>query len=235
MLPPVSPSDLAGCLGATDGPLVLDVCLPEDVAEVPDRIPGALRLPHGTADAGALARAAGAPVTREVVVACQRGLKLSLGVGARLHAQGVAARILAGGMAAWRAADLPVTPETALPASHLWACAEDPEADAALCHWLVTRFAPPGATLLLVPAASLAEVADRFAARPVTGPAALGSDLGVARLPALTALLDDLTPGRTLAHLLATAAARADRGQPDSPALGLLDLALSSRRSEIAA
>lgn len=154
----ISSQQLARLIGTPDAPCVVDVRLPEDRASLPFVVPTASIMPHdGVALPQGVARA---------VVVCARGRKLSEGAAALLRTQGVAAEVLEGGMAAWAAAELPMTPIAARPTGHLWVTRQRPKIDRIACPWLIRRWMDPQAKMLFVAPTEVLEVATRFAAIP---------------------------------------------------------------------
>jgi len=91
--------ELARLLKGPDAPVLLDVCLPEDMHSRNDRIPGALFVRPDKVGAAA----AELPLGRPVVVYCIYGFQVSGEATAALRRRGFAARRLTGGLAAWRA------------------------------------------------------------------------------------------------------------------------------------
>jgi rhodanese-related sulfurtransferase len=92
----ISPQQLARRVGLPDAPLIIDVRTAEDAEADPRILPAAIRRDHREV-------AAWAPAFRgrEVVVLCQKGLKLSEGAAAWLRHEGAAAETLEGGFLAW--------------------------------------------------------------------------------------------------------------------------------------
>jgi rhodanese-related sulfurtransferase len=86
------------------------VRIDEDFALDPRLIPGSMRR-GGTTAAEWAKEFAG----HSVVVACQKGKKLSEGAAAWLHQEGASAETLAGGTDAWAAQDMPMVPNNMLP------------------------------------------------------------------------------------------------------------------------
>ncbi len=159
----MSPQQLMTCIGAPDAPILIDVCIDEDFALDPRLIPGARRHPFAEIEALVPSLAG-----REVVVICQKGLKLSQGAAALLRASGVKASALKGGMVEWAAFGFPAIPVAALPSSRIVAASE-PTNDALATLWLVRRFADPDAQVLFVEASACDAVADRFDGAPLAG------------------------------------------------------------------
>jgi Fe-Mn family superoxide dismutase len=106
--PEITVGELDRLLKAGGTPMLLDVCLPEDVARRRDMIPGARFLTPG--EVGPLAPRL--PRDRPVVVYCIYGFQVSGEATSALRAQGLDAQRLAGGLAAWRAMAGPLAPLT---------------------------------------------------------------------------------------------------------------------------
>ncbi len=157
----ISPDQLMRFVGLPDAPVIFDVRSPEDIAADPRLIPGSsLRShtdfvipPEGLSG-------------RKLVIACQKGRKLSEGVAALLRAQGISAEVLAGGTNAWAKAGLPMLPLAALPKSDLWVTRQRPKIDRIACPWLIRRFINSKARFLFVTASEVTAVAERFDATP---------------------------------------------------------------------
>ena len=157
----ITPAQLMRLIGTPDAPVIVDVRIPEDVALDPRLIPGSAQVPHTGFDP-ASARFAG----RQVVVACQRGKKLSEGVAALLRVQGIVAEGLEGGTVAWAEAGLPMVPMAALPKVSLWVTRHRPKIDRIACPWLIRRFVDAEARFLFVTPSEVPGVAERFDATP---------------------------------------------------------------------
>lgn len=163
----LSTAELSLLVGTPGCPVIVDVRIDEDFAADPRMIPGSIRRSHKTVQAwiGDLSGAS------EVVVSCQRGLKLSQGAAALLRHEGIRTRNLTGGFEAWTAAGGLLVKPDALPAPDargrtVWVTRERPKIDRIACPWLIRRFIDPRAVILYVEAAEVANVADRFAAAP---------------------------------------------------------------------
>lgn len=153
-------------VGTPDGPAIVDVRVPEDVAADPRVLPAAMALDHRS-----VARWAGGFAGRPVAVVCQRGLKLSQGVAAWLRHHGVAAESLEGGFEAWAQAGGPlISPDHVPPRDDarrtLWVTRARPKVDRVACPWLIRRFVDPRAVFLYVAASEVRAVAERFGATP---------------------------------------------------------------------
>jgi rhodanese-related sulfurtransferase len=162
----ITAHDLSRRIGLPDAPLLIDVRTAEDAAADPRILPAAISRDHREV-------AAWAPALRgqAIVVACQRGLKLSEGVAAWLRHEGAVAQVLEGGFAAWRDAGLPLVQASLIPPRDargrtLWVTRARPKVDRIACPWLIRRFIDREAIFLFVAAAQVAGVADRFGATP---------------------------------------------------------------------
>jgi rhodanese-related sulfurtransferase len=100
----VSPSELMGRLESSSAPLVLDVRTPGEFAA--GHVPGAINISHDALDER-LTELGDRP-DAEVVVYCERGPRAAKAAALLAGAGFSAVRRLAGDMAGWRAAGLPV-------------------------------------------------------------------------------------------------------------------------------
>ena len=157
----ISATQLVRLIGLPDAPAVLDVCLPEDVAAAPYRIPTALSASHLDLDSHIPALK-----DRHIVVVCQKGRKLSHGVAAHLRARGLTADVRSGGMLGWLQDGHPRIPLDRLPVASLWVTRHRPKIDRIACPWLIRRFVDPSASCLFVPPGDVLAVAERFNAIP---------------------------------------------------------------------
>jgi rhodanese-related sulfurtransferase len=161
----IAPKQLMRLIGTPECPVILDICVPDDVLLAPFRIPTSIAVAHSDI-------LEHLPTLRgkHVVVACQKGKKLSHGTAALLRANGITAEVLAGGILAWLDTDLPRTKIAALPETNLWVTRHRPKIDRVACPWLIRRFVDPYATFLFVPPAEVGLVAEKFAATPFDVP-----------------------------------------------------------------
>jgi rhodanese-related sulfurtransferase len=162
----ITVAQLSRLVGLPDAPAIVDVRIDEDFAADPVLLPAAARR-----DYREVAQWAGAYSGRDVVVTCQKGLKLSEGVAAWLRHEGIAAESLEGGLLAWRASGGLVFSPARLPPSgpsggSVWVTRARPKVDRIACPWLIRRFVDPKAVFLFVAASEVAAVAERFAATP---------------------------------------------------------------------
>ena len=100
---------------------------------------------------------------RPVVVHCVRGHEVSQNAASALHARGLDARYLAGGIEQWKADGLPTQP---FAAPTRWATRERPKIDRIACPWLIRRFIDPAAEFFYVPAAEVRRFAEANDAEP---------------------------------------------------------------------
>ena len=220
----ISADDVMRTLATPQAPTLIDVCIPEDIAADPWRVPGARHVSHLEIQDWAGCRPAPGPV----VVICQKGLKLSHGAAALLRAQGIAARALEGGNQNWAARDLPrialnAHPEIDAP----WVLPANSNA-ATVAAWVIYRWFDAAATVMWVPSAMCDEVAMRFGATApsLTSLAAFCTRFGLDHPPlsALMAEIDKGTPGWL--PLLKAAGAQCDRPETAcAAALPILDTA----------
>ena len=167
----ITTAQLARLIGTPDTPVLVDICIPPDFEADPRVVPGAIRWSHAEIDALV-------PQMRDrnVVVICQKGIKLSQGAAALLRTHGIAAEYLEGGNWAWRDAGLPLVPWEAIPprrpdpavpwGASLWVTRHRPKIDRIACPWLIRRFVDPSARFLFVSPAEVMGVAERFGATP---------------------------------------------------------------------
>jgi rhodanese-related sulfurtransferase len=162
----ITPAQLLRLIGTREAPVIADISIDPDFEDDPYLIPGSFRHPHSDLS-GLKARLNG----RACVVVCQRGIKLSQGMVARLRADGHDAEYLSGGMYGWR--DLPGMtriPAASLPApvdgATLWVTRHRPKIDRIACPWLIRRFVDPDARFLFVSPGELIGVAERYGATP---------------------------------------------------------------------
>ncbi|WP_299145523.1 chromate resistance protein ChrB domain-containing protein [uncultured Tateyamaria sp.] len=162
----ITPAQLLRRIGTPDAPTVIDISIDPDFADDPYLIPGSVRVPH--TDLPAIKdRLAG---TTGVIV-CQKGIKLSQGMVARLAADGFQAEYLEGGMYGWRDhAGAPRIPASIIPApvdgATLWVTRHRPKIDRIACPWLLRRFVDARARVLFVSPSEINGVADRYGATP---------------------------------------------------------------------
>jgi len=226
----VTAQQLARRIGLPDAPLLLDVRTGEDVAADPRFIPASQRRAHEDAASWAVNFAG-----RDVVVICQRGLKLSQGVAAWLRHAGAEAESLEGGFEAWRDAGLPLVAPTHVPARDalgrtLWVTRARPKVDRIACPWLIRRFVDPDAVFLFVAPSEVTAVAERFGATPFDVEGVFWSHRGA--LCTFDVMLDELALHSEPLDRLARIVRGADTARPDlaPEAAGLLAASLGLSR-----
>lgn len=162
----ITASQLSRLIGLPSAPTILDVRTQEDFEADPRLMPAALRRDYRTVTSWATEFSG-----HQVVVVCQRGMKLSQGVTAWLLHEGIQAENLEGGFEAWRAGGGLLVKTGPLPERDdagrtVWVTRARPKVDRVACAWLVRRFVDANAAFLFVSAAEVGAVADRFAATP---------------------------------------------------------------------
>ncbi len=162
----ITAPQLMRLIGTPDCPVLVDVCTPEDHAEDPFLIPGAIR--HSHQDLPGLAQRVQG---QHAIIVCQKGLKLSQGIAAFLNAEGIRAEYLQGGMFGWREnySTPRIAAERVPPIVHgstLWVTRHRPKIDRIACPWLIRRFVDRKARFLFVSPSEVMNVADRLGATP---------------------------------------------------------------------
>ncbi len=160
----ISIERLSKLIGRPDCPVLIDVCTEPDFACDPRLVPGSVRRQHSDVEAWGPGHAG-----QDVVVICQKGLKLSEGVAGWLRRFGARARHLEGGALAWAEARLPMLVSERVPdrrpdGSTLWVTRARPKIDRIACPWLIRRFVDRSATFLFVSPSQVSGVAERFGA-----------------------------------------------------------------------
>jgi len=140
----ITPLELWQRLAAFPPPTVVDVRRPAAFDNDAQLIPGAIRRLPTAIDAWA----DGLEPWRPVVVYCVRGHEVGRDAANALHARGLNARYLAGGLEQWRGDGFPTRPFVA---STRWVTRERPKIDRIACPWLVRRFIDPAAEFFYVP------------------------------------------------------------------------------------
>jgi rhodanese-related sulfurtransferase len=162
----ITTAQLARLVGLPDVPVLLDVRIAEDHAADPRLLPASFRHDHRDVITWATDYAG-----QHVVVACQRGLKLSQGVAAWLRHGGARAEVLDGGFEAWAAEGHLLVrpdciPERDMQGRTTWVTRSRPKVDRIACPWLIRRFVDPSAVFLFVAPSEVGAVAERFGATP---------------------------------------------------------------------
>jgi rhodanese-related sulfurtransferase len=221
----LSPQDLYTRIGTQAAPLVIDVRRSDDF-DADDRvIVSALRrLPE---DVERWRR--DLPPGGEVVLYCDDGAGASAALATSLTKRGVDAHALKGGMAQWRALDLP-TARKLDAAAHPWITRARPKVDRIACPWLVRRFINPQAEFLYVSPDTIPGVAAYVGATPFD---VAGAEFGhVAEECSFDAFLRLFEIRDPALDRLALIVRGADTGRPDlspqSPGLLALSQGLSA-------
>ena len=162
----ITVQQLSRLIGLPSGPVVVDVRDDDDYGADPRMIPGSHRRDYRSA-----ANWVGAYKGKSVVVACQKGLKLSQGTAAWLRHEGVEAQSLEGGNLAWRDAGHMLVPAAKLPPRDaqgrtVWVTRARPKIDRIACPWLIRRFIDRDAEFHFVEPAWVTAVAQDLGAIP---------------------------------------------------------------------
>ena len=234
-LPFVTAAQLAARLGRADAPLILDVRKAPAFDDATRVISGALRLaPDQIAFSFTTL-----PRKRDIVAYCVHGHEVSQSAARALKAAGFNAAFLAGGIADWEDAQLPVMSK--LPASNLpatpgtptrWITRERPKIDRIACPWLIRRFIDPTAQFLYVPSNQVIDAGKRERAEPYDVPNVRFSHRGPdGELCSFDAFIADFGLTDPALHDLAQIVRGADTGKPEltpqSPGLMAISLGLS--------
>lgn len=158
----ITTSQLIRLVGMPEAPAMIDVRTPDDFNADPRLLPAAIRRDFKT-----VVNWAAEFARRDVVVVCQKGLKLSQGVAAWLRQHGARAETLEGGFEAWRAAGGLLVKTDKLPPRDdagrtVWVTRARPKVDRIACPWLIRRFVDPNAVFLFVAPSEVPAVAERF-------------------------------------------------------------------------
>lgn len=156
----ITPDKLARLIASPGAPRIIDLRVTPDEA-----IPGS-RL----ADSGRPAEWTHRPASAAIVVDADGGASAAA-IAAILRGDGVAAEVLEGGFAAWKAERLPTVALAHLPPRHedgatWWVTRSRPKVDRIACPWLIRRFIDPDARFLFVPPAEVLAVAREQQAEP---------------------------------------------------------------------
>jgi rhodanese-related sulfurtransferase len=221
--PSLHVSELRERLLAFPPPTVVDVRRAAAFEGDPNVIPGALRrLPDTIETCGRELDA-----WRTVVVYCVHGHEVSQQAARALAAQGLDARFLEGGVAAWKDQGGRVVPATT---PSRWVTRARPKIDRIACPWLVRRFIDPAAEFFYVPVSEVRAFAAANDATPFDIPeVAYSHDGDRCSFDAFLQRHDLTDPA--LAHL-ATIVRGADTGTlslaPEASGLLALSLGLSA-------
>ncbi len=163
-----TPENLINSVGTAAFPIVIDVRRAEAFEKAPDIIPTATWHDHRTAaDWGAEITGGPGPV----IVYCVHGHQVSQSAVSLLRAGGIDARVLEGGIEAYRAAGGPLVRRSALPAGpggglSRWVTRERPKIDRIACPWLIRRFIDRQATFHYVASDWVRQVGEEIGAIP---------------------------------------------------------------------
>ena len=159
--PTISTKELYAQLGTVAAPVVVDA-RKRDAFDADDRlIVGAVRydIDNNTEWPKNL------PMGRPVILYCAHGAEASQTAAAELQEAGINAAYLTGGIAAWRAQNLPTRQKVSVP-TNKWVTRERPKIDRIACPWLIRRFIDPDAEFLYVPTPEVLATASKTGAVP---------------------------------------------------------------------
>jgi len=159
--PTISTKELYAQLGTATAPVVVDA-RKRDAFDADDRlIVGAVRY-----DIDANKRwSKNLPAGQPVILYCAHGAEVSQTAAAELQGAGINAAYLTGGIAAWRAQNLPTRQKVSMP-TNKWVTRERPKIDRIACPWLIRRFIDPSAEFLYVPTPEVLATAGKTGAVP---------------------------------------------------------------------
>lgn len=227
----ISVTELSSLLGSPRAPLVIDVRGDADFDADRAMIAGALRrAPERVGEWGQRLPDAG-----PLVAYCTGGNAISRRVANALLEMGIEARILEGGIVAWRTAHGPAMlkqPALGIPSwgPSRWITRERPKIDRIACPWLIRRFVDPLANFLFVPADRVLRAAGNEHAIPYDIPGVEFSHAG--ELCSFDAFLKRFGLDDPLLRELAVIVRGADTRRPDlapqAPGLLAISLGLSA-------
>lgn len=162
----ITVSQLSRLIGLPHTPAIIDVRIDEDYRADPRLLPGSSRRDYRTIEQWAPSYHG-----KSVVVACQRGQKLSEGTAAWLRHAGIEAQTLEGGFEAWKISNELLVrtdklPDRDIQGRTVWVTRSRPKVDRVACPWLIRRFIDPSAVFLFVMPAEVTAVAEHFKATP---------------------------------------------------------------------
>lgn len=217
-------------LGTRHWPLVVDVRQPLAFDADSRMVAGALRC---APDAFAEFAGQASPGT-EIVCYGAHGRDISRGAAERVRELGYAARVLDGGIEAWREAGAPLikkNPALGVPSEgpSRWVTRERPKIDRIACPWLIRRFIDPRAEFYYVPTPDVFAVAEARGAVAFDIPGgAIEHDAEFCSFDTLLRAFGLIEPAL---HQLAVIVRGADTGKPEltpqSPGLLAVSLGLS--------
>lgn len=162
----ISPHDLARLVGSADCPHIVDVRRQRAFNSEGRRIAGAVWRDHMQAADWSH----GLDDGRGIVVYCSHGHNVSQIAGTLIAAEGIAVRVLVGGIAAYvDAGGLTIDREgpgiaPGLPVPSVWVTRERPKIDRIACPWLIRRVIDPYAIFHFVTAEWVKDVAEEMGA-----------------------------------------------------------------------
>jgi rhodanese-related sulfurtransferase len=150
----ISSQQLYERLGSASAPVLVDVRREDAFAADEAMIIGAVRRSPETIARWQYVL----PKGSDIIVYCVHGHEVSQGVARTLQRAGTKTAYLEGGIADWKAQDLP-TRRKRDPSENTWVTRERPKIDRIACPWLISRFVNPEADFIYVPPTEVARVA----------------------------------------------------------------------------
>lgn len=158
----ITVSQLSRLIGTPAAPVLIDIRIDEDFNSDPRSIPGSFRYPFKSIDT-----LASTFISKQVVIICHKGQKLSQGAAAILRDAGASAEFLEGGHVAWVDNNQPLVSIARLKnRDHnnrtIWVTRHRPKIDRIACPWLIKRFVDPNALFLYVEPSEVLAVSEKF-------------------------------------------------------------------------
>lgn len=158
----ITVSQLSRLIGTSAAPVLIDIRIDEDFNSDPRSIPGSFRHPFQSIDS-----LASTLVSKQVVIICHQGQKLSQGAAAILRDAGVNTEYLEGGHVAWTDNNQTLVSVAKLKNRDqnnrtIWVTRHRPKIDRIACPWLIKRFIDPNALFLYVEPSEVLAVSEKF-------------------------------------------------------------------------
>lgn len=211
----IEPARVMARLGGPGAVPIFDVRRQEAFGADPQVLPTALRRDHRAAADWADEIPAGTPA----VVYCVHGHQVSQSAAAVLRRRGIRARVLDGGLEAWRVAGGPLIRGDQLPArdgqgASRWVLPLVPSASVIGRAWFLRRFVDPRAEFYSVASDQVEAAAVELGASPLVERNGAGDQTRLADL--LAQLADCIAPLKGFAEILLALESSPDGGPPEA-------------------